>query len=200
MTLSPLRSRFCPQPLLIQRFCASSDAIPMIPKDHTRRVYPQNYSSVNPQRCSALNHRRRVPLIAARGGECVWADCRSGCVSIPGRGGRRPSTRLQCIRSVSSCVCRQSNVTPDFGFRLSHVLLCCSGEDERCLGFAFEMRFSRERQVVRLRTGGRRIWAGSVPVWRQATAAAQPAAPSRGRGTAGRRAVCRRTSRFRIRR
>jgi hypothetical protein len=40
MTLSPLRSRFCPLPLLIQRFCSSSHAIPMIPEDHTRRGIP----------------------------------------------------------------------------------------------------------------------------------------------------------------
>ena len=37
--LTPLLSRFCPQPLSIQRFCSCSPANPMIPKDHGEGVY-----------------------------------------------------------------------------------------------------------------------------------------------------------------
>ena len=38
--LSPMLSRFYPQPLSIQRFCSCSHANPLIPKDHRRSGIP----------------------------------------------------------------------------------------------------------------------------------------------------------------
>ena len=40
MELTPVFSRFCLQPLIFQRFCFSSPANILIPKDHAKRGIP----------------------------------------------------------------------------------------------------------------------------------------------------------------